>query len=61
MVNSPVFYAAKMTLWLVVLPGCLNTSHVRGIVNVMSLVITTALCLLILGSVEAVLIAQWAQ
>jgi hypothetical protein len=50
-----------MTLWLVALPGCLNISHVPGIVNVMSPVVTTALSLLILHSVETFLIAQWAQ
>ena len=61
MVNSPVFYAAIMTVWLVALPGFLNISHVPGIVNVMSLVITAAPNLLILRSVEAILVAQWAQ
>ena len=61
MVNSPVFYAAIMTLWLVALQGFLNISHVPGIVNVVSLVITAAPSLLILRSVEAILIAQWAQ
>jgi len=57
MVNSPVFYAAILTLWLVALPGFLNFSHVPGNVNVMSLVITAAPSLLILRSVEAILIA----
>jgi hypothetical protein len=61
MVNSPVFYAAIMTLWLVALPGFLNISCVRGIINVMSLDITAASSLLILRSVEAIIIAQWAQ
>ena len=60
MVNSPVIYAAIMTL-AVALPGFLNISHVPGIVNVMSLVITAAPSLLILCSVEAILIAQLAQ
>jgi len=59
MINNPVFYAATMTLWLVALPGFLNISCVPGIF--MSLVMTTAPNLLILGSVEAILIAQWAQ
>ena len=59
MVNSPVFYATIMTLWLVTLPGFLNISHVPGIV--MSLVITAVPNLLILHSVEAVSIAQWTQ
>jgi len=56
-----VLYAAILTLWLVALPGFLNISHVRGNINVMSVVITAAHNLLILHSVEAVLIAQWAQ
>ena len=59
MVNNPVFYAAIITLWPVALPGFLNISHVPGIF--MSLVMTAAPILLILGSVEAILIAQWAQ
>ena len=61
MVNSPLFYAAILTLWLVALPGFLNFSHVPGNVNVMSLVITAVPSLLILRSVKAILIAQWAQ
>ena len=60
-VNSPVFYASIVTLWLVALPGFRNVSHVPGNVNVMSVVITAAQNLLILHSVEAILIAQWAQ
>ena len=56
-----MFYAAIVTLWLVALVGFLNISCVPGIVNVMSLVITAAPCLPILLSVEAILIAQWAQ
>jgi len=59
MVNSPVFYAAIMTLWFVTLPGFLNISHVPGIV--MSLIITAVPNLLILHSVEAVSIAQRTQ
>jgi len=61
MFNSPLFYAALLTLWLVALPGFLNFSHIPGNVNVMSLVITAAPSLLILHSVEAILLAQWAQ
>jgi len=56
-----VFYAAIMALWLVALVGFLNISRVPVIVNVMSLVITAARNLVILHSVEAILIAQWAQ
>jgi len=58
MVNSPLFYAAILTPWLVALPGFPNFSHVPGNVNVMCVVITAALGLLILRSVEAILIAQ---
>ena len=61
MVNSPVFYAAILTLWFVAFPGSLKFSHVPGNVNVMSLVITAAPSLLILHSVETILIAHWAQ
>ena len=56
-----MFYAAIMTLWLVALVGFLNISHVPGIVNVVSVVITAAPSFLILHSVEAILIAEWAQ
>ena len=61
MVNSPVFYAAIMTLWLVGFPGFLYISHAPGIVNVMSLVMTAAHSLFILHSVEAILKDQWTQ
>jgi len=50
-----------MMLWLVALPGFLIISSVSGIVNVMCLVITAAAYLLILGSLEAIIIAQWAH
>ena len=56
-----MLYAAILTLWLVALPGFLNISHVPGNGNVMSIVITVAHSLLILHSVEAILIGQWAQ
>jgi hypothetical protein len=61
MVNSPVFYGAIMTLWLVAFPGFLNISHAPGIVNVMSVVMTAAPSLFILRSVEAILKDQWTQ
>ena len=61
MVNSPVLYAAIMTLWLVALSGFLSFSRIPGNVNVMSFVITAAPSLLILWSVEVIIIAQWAQ
>jgi len=60
MINSPLFYAAILTLWLVAIPGFLNFSHVPENVNVMPLVITAAPSLLILRSVETILIAQCA-
>ena len=60
MVNSPLSYAAILSLWLVALPDLINISHVLGNVNVLSVVITAAPSLLILHSVEAILIAQWA-
>jgi len=50
MVNNPLLYAAIMTLWLVAFPSFLIISNVSGIVSVMSLVVPTAACLLILGS-----------
>ena len=59
--NNPILYAAIMMLWLVALPGFLIISSVSGIVNVMCLVITAAAYLLILGSLEAIIIAQWAH
>jgi len=58
MVNSPLSYAAVLSLWLLALPGLINISHVLGNVNVMPIVITAAPSLLILHSVEAILIAQ---
>ena len=58
MVNSPLFYAAILTLWLVAIPGFINFSHIPGTVNVMPLGITAARSLLILRSVETNLIAQ---
>ena len=59
--NSPVIYAAIMTLWLLALVGFLKFLCVPGFVNVISLVITAAPSLLILNSLEDILIAQWAQ
>ena len=59
--NNQFFYAAIMTLWLVALPGFVIISSVSGIVNVVCLVIPAAACILILVSLEAIIIAQWAQ
>ena len=53
-------YAAMLLLWLVAFPGILILSRVLGIVNVMCLV-PEAACLLILGSLETIIIARWAQ
>ena len=61
MVNNPILYAAIMMLWLLALPGFLIISSVSGIVNVMCFVVPVAACLLILGSLGAIIIAQWAQ
>jgi hypothetical protein len=44
----------------VALPGFIISSF-SGIVNVMSLLLTAATCLLILGSLGAIEIAQWSQ
>jgi hypothetical protein len=52
--------AAIMTLWLVAFPGVLIIFCVSGVVDVLSLV-PVAASLLILGSVEAIIIAQWAE
>jgi len=60
MVNNPVLYTAIMTLWLVALPGFLTSSSISVIVNVMCLV-PAAPSLLIFCSVDAIIIAQWAQ
>jgi hypothetical protein len=53
-----VFCAAIMILCLVALPGLIHILCVPGIVHVMSLVMTAAPSLLILGSVGAIIIAQ---
>jgi len=54
-------YAAMLLLWLVAFPGFQILSRVLGIVNVMCLVVLAAACLLILGSLEAIIIARWTQ
>jgi len=50
-----------MILWFVAPPGFLIICSVLGIVNVISLVLPATACLRILGSVESVIIARWAQ
>ena len=59
MVNNPVLYAAIMTLWLVAFPGFLTISSVSVIV--MCLVVPASPSLLILGSMEAIIIADLGQ
>jgi hypothetical protein len=60
-VNKPIFYVAIMILWLVAFPGFLIIYCVSGIGNVMSVVVTAAACLLILGPLGAIIIAQWSH
>jgi hypothetical protein len=50
-----------MSLWLVAFPGFVIISSVSGIVNVMCHVVPAAAGLLILGCMEAFIIAGWAQ
>jgi len=59
--QQSIVYAAIVTLCLVALPGFLIVSSFSEIVNVMCLVIPAAACLLIFGSLEAIIIAQCAQ
>ena len=61
MVNNPILCAAIMILWLVALPGFLIMSSVYRMVIIMSLVVPSNACLLILGSLGAIIIAQWTQ
>jgi hypothetical protein len=61
MVNNPVLYAAIMLLWLVALPAFQIVPSVSGIANVTCLVLPTTACILIFGSFEAFIIAQWAR
>ena len=58
MINSPILYAAIMIMWLVAIPGLLTISSVSRIVLIMSLVVPATVCLLILGSLGAIIIAQ---
>ena len=60
MVNNPILYAAIMTLACST-SGFITISSVSVIVNVMCLVVLAAPSLLILGSVDAIIIALWAQ
>jgi len=61
MVNNPILCAAIMILWLVALAGFLTISSVSRLVHILSLVVSATACLLILGSLGAIMIAQWAQ
>jgi Na+/alanine symporter len=58
MFSNPIFYGALMILWLVAFPGFLIFYCVSGIGNVMSVVVPAAACLLILGTLGAIIIAQ---
>jgi len=58
MVNNVILYAAIRTLCLVALPCFIVVSSVSGIV---CLVVPAAACLLILGFLGAIIIAQCAQ
>jgi len=61
MVNNPILYAAIATLCLVALPGFVIISSVSGIVNVMCLAVPTAVDLLILVFLGAIIKVQCAQ
>jgi len=61
MVNNPMLFAAIMILWLVALPPFQIISSVSGTFNVMCLVGPATLCIIILCSLEAFIIAWWAQ
>jgi Na+/alanine symporter len=50
-----------MIIWLVAFAGFLIIYCVSGIGNVMSVVVPAAAFLLILGTLEAITIAQWTQ
>jgi len=50
-----------MILWLVALPGFLTISSVTRLVHILPLAVPATVCLLILGSLGAIMIAQWAQ
>jgi len=50
-----------MILWLVALPAFLTISSVCRLVHSLSLVVPATVCLLVLGSLWAIMIAQWAQ
>jgi hypothetical protein len=56
--NNPILYAATVTLRIVAFPGFLIVSGVSQIVNVMCLDMTVSPGLLILGFMEATVIAH---
>jgi len=60
-VNNAILYAAIMILWLVALPGFLIISSVYRIVFIMSIVVPTTACLLVLGSLGDIIIAHWTE
>jgi len=53
--------AAITILRLVALSGFLTISSVSKLVHILSLVVPATVCLLILGTLGAIMIAQWAQ
>ena len=61
MVNNPILCVAIMLLWLVALPGLITISSVSRLVHILSLVVPSTVCLLILGSLGGIIIAQLAQ
>ena len=61
MVNNPILCAAIMILQLVAVPAFLTISSVSRLVHILSLVVPATVCLLILGSLGAIIIAQWSQ
>jgi hypothetical protein len=58
MVYNPILYVAIMILWFIAPTGFLIVCSVSGIVYVIFLVLPATACLLILGSVESIIIAQ---
>ena len=61
MVNNAILCAAIMILQLVALPSFLTISSVSKLVHILSLVVPATVCLLVLGSLGAIIIAQWSQ
>ena len=58
MVKNPILCAAIMILRLVALPSFLTISSVCRLVRILSLVVPATVCLLILGYLRVIMIAQ---